>query len=274
MIEQRAAGNVVCEQHGNVLLITLNRPEVLNSLTVEMDAEYRQLLAEAEQDPDVRALVVTGAGRAFCAGADIAALEALVDDPDRQHFGEAFHEPLMMSKPLIAAINGGCVGLGLSAALLCDVRFVADEAKIGTVFAQRGVVAEHGMAYLLSRIVGEGNARDLLLSARLIRGPEAVQMGLASRSVPREQLLEVAMEYAEQIASSCSPRSVATIKQQLRGNMIDDYRREAIESLTLLRDAFRGNDYAEGIQSYREGRPPVFDGVSSVLRDLAAQEIC
>jgi enoyl-CoA hydratase/carnithine racemase len=250
MIEQRTEGTVLCAQRGHVLLVTLNRPDVLNSLTVEMDAEYREVLAEAERDADVRAIVVTGAGRAFCAGADFAALEAPV------------HAPLLLSKPLIAAVNGGCVGLGLATALFCDVRFVADEAKIGTAFAQRGVVAEQGMAFLLSRIVGEGNARDLLLSARLIRGPEAVRMGLATRSVPREEVVQAATDYAEEIARTCAPGSLAVIKEQMRENFLADYRREAAKSLALLREAFRGADYAEGILSYQEKRAPRFPGIS------------
>jgi enoyl-CoA hydratase/carnithine racemase len=229
---------------------------------VAMDAEYREVLAEAERDADVRAIVVTGAGRAFCAGADVAALEALVLDPDREHFGADFHAPLLLSKPLIAAVNGGCVGLGLAAALFCDVRFVADEAKIGTAFAQRGVVAEHGVAFLLSRIVGEGNARDLLLSARLIRGPEAVRMGLATRSVPRAEVVETAMNYAEEITRTCAPGSLAVIKEQMRENLLEGYRREAAKSLVLLREAFRGADYAEGILSYQEKRAPEFEGIS------------
>lgn len=252
---------MLCQQDEGVLVVTLNRPELLNSLTVEMHDTYRQVLQDADEDPGVRAIVVTGAGRAFCAGADIAALERLVDDPDRRHFGSEFQEPLSLNKPVIAAINGGCVGLGFVLALYCDVRIVADEAKIGTAFAQRGVVAEQGSAYLLTRVVGEGNARDLLLSARLIRGQEAVQMGFASKSVPREAVLDEAILYARGIASTCAPWSLAAIKHQFRANLADGFERDAHRAAALLYQAFRGQAFAEGVISYQEKRDPSFLGV-------------
>jgi enoyl-CoA hydratase/carnithine racemase len=263
VINARESGDVLCEQRGRVLLITLSRPDALNALTVEMDNAYREILLEADRDPDVRAIVVTGAGRAFCAGADVAALEALVEDPDRRHFGVEFHAPLLVDKPVIAAVNGGCVGLGFVAALFCDVRIVADEAKIGTAFAQRGVVAEHGSAFLLSRIVGDGNARDLLLSARLIRGAEALRMGLATLSVPRGRVLDEALAYADQIASTCAPWSIAVMKRQLRTSFYEAYQRDAALAQEFLRSAFRGPAFAEGVRSYREHREPAFDGMSN-----------
>ena len=261
MIDPRTSGDVLCEQQGGLLVVTLNRPESLNSLTVEMDELYRAILVEADRDPDVRTIVVTGAGRAFCAGASVPALEALVDDPDRRHFGPEFHAPLLIDKPVVAAINGGCVGLGLVAALFCDVRIVADEAKIGTAFAQRGVVAEHGSAFLLSRIVGDGNARDLLLSARLIRGPEAVRMGLATASVPREQVLAEAVGYAERMVTMCAPWSLAMMKRQLRAGFLEAYDRDAGIAAEYLEEAFRGPAFAEGVRSYQQKRDPVFGGV-------------
>jgi enoyl-CoA hydratase/carnithine racemase len=251
---------VLSERHGGVLLVTLNRPEVLNALTLEMDARYRQMLAGAEADPEIRAVVVTGAGRAFCAGADLTALEALAEDPERPHFGAAFRTPLTFSKPLIAAINGGCVGLGLVTALLCDVRFVADEAKLGTAFAQRGVVAEHGLSVLLSRLAGVGTAMDLLLSGRVVLGQEAVRLGLATRSVPREDIVRTALEYAGEIARNCSPASVAVIKKQVQESFLGEFHRAADSAEPLLRAAFRHPDYVEGIRSYREKRSPRFAG--------------
>lgn len=241
--------------------MTLNRPASMNSLTLEMDKAYRSALRAAEAEPTVRAIVVTGAGRAFCAGADVAGLEILVGDPERPHFDGSFGEPLMIDKPLIAAINGGCVGLGLILALMCDVRFVADDAKISTAFAQRGVVAEQGSCTLLRHIVGEANARDLLLSSRMILGDEAVRVGLATRAVPRNDVVAVAIEYAAELAESCAPGALATIKAQLRAGLLVEYRREADEALILIRQAFAGPDFMEGIASYREKRRPNFRGV-------------
>ncbi|MEU0948699.1 enoyl-CoA hydratase-related protein [Streptomyces canus] len=265
MIKQRESGTVLCEQRGGVLLVTFNRPEALNSLTVQMDREYRGILSSAAGDPDVRAVVVTGAGRAFCAGADVSALDALVADPDKEHFDASFHAPLLLDKPLVAAVNGGCAGLGLVEALFCDVRIVAEEAKLVTSFAQRGVVAEHGLSFLLSRIVGEGHARDLLLSSRVISGAEAARIGLATRAVPREEVLDAALRYAEDMARTCAPGSVAVMKNQFRRGFLQQYLREAAEDQRLLADAFRGPDFAEGVASYREKRPPEFRGISQTL---------
>jgi enoyl-CoA hydratase/carnithine racemase len=270
VIEQRRSGSVLCEQQGEILLITLNRPEFLNSLTVEMDAEYRAILAQAAADPDVRAIVVTGAGRAFCAGADVSALDALVADPDREHFGSGFCTPLLLDKPLIAAINGGCAGLGLVQALFCDVRFVAEEAKLVTSFAQRGVVAEHGLTFLLSHIAGAGHARDLLLSSRVVKGADAVRMGLATQAAPRDRVLEEAMNYAAELARTCSPASLAAIKQQFRRGFLDRYMREVADDQARLAAAFKAPDFAEGVESYREKRAARFHGISQLLNALDA----
>ncbi|MGW0737388.1 enoyl-CoA hydratase-related protein [Streptomyces sp. NPDC002851] len=265
MIEQRQDGSVLCEQRGPVLLVTFNRPEALNSLTVGMDAEYREILTAAAADADVRAVVVTGTGRAFCAGADVSALDALVAEPDKEHFGSSFHAPLLLDKPLIAAVNGGCAGLGLVEALFCDVRFVAEEAKLVTSFAQRGVVAEHGLTFLLSRIVGEGHARDLLLSSRVIRGTDAARIGLAARAVPRELVVETAVEYATEMARTCAPGSLSVMKQQFRRAFLQQYVHEVEQDQRLLAEAFRGPDFAEGVASYREKRAVQFRGISQVL---------
>lgn len=249
---------VLIEDRGHVRVVTLNRPKALNSLTLEMSAAYRDALKQADADPDIRTIVVTGAGRAFCAGADIAVLEALAADPTREHFGVEFAEPLMLDTPLIAAVNGGCVGLGLALALMCDVRFVAQEAKISTAFAQRGVVAEQGMCTLLRHIAGESAARDLLLSSRMILGEEALRIGIATAVTPREEVLSAALEYADNIAETCAPSSTAVIKRQLRAGLFADVETESTQAVTLLRTAVAGSDFNEGLQSYRERRLPQF----------------
>ncbi|HEY5332267.1 MAG TPA: enoyl-CoA hydratase-related protein, partial [Solirubrobacterales bacterium] len=211
---------VLAERRGGVFVLTLNRPERLNAWTTPLEDRYFELLDEAEADPDVRAIVVTGAGRGFCAGADMNDLEA---GANRDFSGSGIEKrarprcfPWTIRKPLIAAINGPAVGLGLVEALYCDVRFATPEAKIATIFARRGLVAEYGISWLLPRIVGTGRALDLLLSARTIRGEEAYRIGLVDHLAAAAEVLERAVAYADDIATNCSPTAMATIKRQVQ----------------------------------------------------------
>ena len=190
---------VLAEHRGPVLLLTLNRPDRLNAWNDALEERYFALLDDAEASPDVRAVVVTGAGRGFCAGADLADLEqvATVDFstatlPERKRPRE---RPLALRKPLIAAINGAAVGLGLVEALYCDLRFCTPNAKLGTAFVRRGLIAEYGIAWLLPRLIGQSRALDLLLSGRIIQGEEALAMGLVDRVVP--DVVEAAVERAD-----------------------------------------------------------------------------
>jgi enoyl-CoA hydratase/carnithine racemase len=159
---------------------------------------------------------VTGAGRGFCAGADLDDLGRLATHTERYKSGRRPKTfPLAIRKPLIGAINGACAGLGLIQALYCDVRFVSDTAKLTTAFARRGLVAEHGLSWLLPRLVGPARAPDLLLSARVIRGDEAVGLGLAARAISADAVLATAQVYAPDLAENCSPRSMAAMKHQV-----------------------------------------------------------
>ena len=207
---------VLAEQEGAVLTLQLNRPDRLNAWTQAMEDRYFDLLAAADDDPDVRAVVVTGAGRGFCAGADLDDLGRLATHTGRYEAGRRPKTfPLTIRKPLIGAINGACAGLGLIQALYCDVRFVSDTAKLTTAFARRGLVAEHAVSWLLPRLVGPARALDLLLSARVIRGDEAVALGLAARSISADAVLATAQAYAADLAKNCSPRSMAAMKHQI-----------------------------------------------------------
>lgn len=166
--------------------------------------------------------------------------------------------PLTLRKPLIAAINGACAGLGLVQALYCDVRIVSTEAKITTAFARRGLIAEHGISWILPRVVGLPGALDLLISARLIRGEEAVEMGLAARAVEPDEVLATAREYARDIAENCSPRAVATIKNQLYDHQALELGPALRESDEALAESLSWPDLAEGVASFLERRPPRF----------------
>src|SRR5215218_9438414 len=206
-----------------VALLTLNRPERLNAWTAEMQRRYFDLLEECAASDDVRVIVVTGAGRGFCAGADMEALQeigaggienaASAQDPRPQTF------PLTIPKPVIAAINGACAGIGLVQALMCDVRFAAEGAKFTTAFARRGLVAEHGISWMLPRLVGPARALDLLLSGRVIVAEEAAEMGLVNQVVPAGGALDRALHYTHELATQSSPASMAAMKRQVYGDL-------------------------------------------------------
>jgi enoyl-CoA hydratase/carnithine racemase len=254
---------VLSERHGAVLLLTLNRPERLNAWNEALQERYFALLDEAEQDPDVRVVVVTGAGRGFCAGADMEDLSQLGRvDPDAVTEAQARsrprERPLDFRKPLIAAINGPAAGLGLVEALYADLRFATPEAKFTTAFARRGLIAEYGIAWLLPRLVGHSRALDLLMSARVVLGDEALAMGLVDRVLPAGDLLPAALAYAADLAENCSPRSMALMKQQVFQALDSDLPTAVASSTKLMHESFRHPDAAEGVHSYLERRPPQF----------------
>ncbi len=251
--------SVVAERRGNVLTLRLNRPYRLNAWTQEMEDRYFGLLEEAEADAAVRAIVLTGTGRGFCAGADMDDLGRLAAQTGRYEDGSRPKTfPLTVRKPLIGAINGACAGLGFVQALYCDVRFVSSEAKLTTAFARRGLVAEHGISWLLPRLVGPARALDLLLSARVIRGDEAVALGLAARAVEPDQVLETAQAYAADLAAHCSPRSMAAMKRQVLRHMETDLPTALRESDGLMTASFAWPDLQEGVASFLERRLPAF----------------
>lgn len=251
---------VLYEVRDGVALVTLNRPERLNAWTQDMEDRYYDALASADAEPRVRAIVVTGAGRGFCAGADMADLGSLASGDERYRHGRRPKTfPLTIRKPVIAAINGACAGIGLVQALYCDVRIVASDAKITTAFARRGLVAEHGISWILPRLVGPERALDLLLSARVVRGEEAAAIGLASRAVERDAVLEVARAYAADLATNCSPRSMAAMKRQILGHLDADLPTALRESDELMEAAFDWPDVREGVASFLERRPPAFE---------------
>jgi enoyl-CoA hydratase/carnithine racemase len=249
---------VLAERRGAVLVLTLNRPERMNAWNNELEDRYFALLDEAEDDPEVRALVLTGAGRAFCAGADMANLQRIDQAAGRSVRPRSRTFPRTLDKPMIAAINGAAAGLGLVEALCCDIRFCTPEAKLTTAFARRGLIAEYGMSWMLPRLVGIGNAYDLALSGRVVRGKEALTMGLVDRLYPAEELLEQTVAYAADLAENCSPTSMAIIKRQLRAHTDTDFETALAQSDELMLASFDLPDVKEGVASYVEKRTPDF----------------
>ncbi|CAM03139.1 enoyl-CoA hydratase [Saccharopolyspora erythraea NRRL 2338] len=256
--DPQPADEVLAEvRDDGVLLLTLNRPDRLNAWTRTMQRRYFDLLEEADRDPRVRVVVVTGAGRGFCAGADMAALSEVGPedfDPDERPLSLATR----MRKPVIAAINGPVAGVGLVVALFTDVRFAASEAKFTTAFSKRGLIAEYGIAWLLPKLVGVGKALDLLLSARTLLGTEAGELGLVDRVVPGDQVLGSALAYARTLATECSPASMAEIKQQVYTGLDSGLETATADATERMIAAFRRPDVKEGIHSYLERRAPRF----------------
>jgi enoyl-CoA hydratase/carnithine racemase len=256
-----------------VLTLTFNRPDRLNAWNQELEDRYFDLLLEADDDPAVRAIVVTGAGRAFCAGADMDDLRS-APDADGSTFADRRprHLPLTIRKPMIAAVRGAAVGLGLVEALYCDIRFASPDALFMTAFARRGLIAEYGSAWLLPRLVGAGNAADLLLSSRKVMGAEAQAMGLVNRVSAPDGLLDEATAYARMLARESSPYSMAHIKRQL-AEAPDGTLAEAIaESTELMMQSFHGPDLAEGVAAFAERRAPGFAPLPPREPDFALTE--
>jgi enoyl-CoA hydratase/carnithine racemase len=246
-----------------VALLTLNRPDRLNAWTGEMEHAYFGLLEECGASEDVRVIVVTGAGRGFCAGADMKDLQQLGDGELTAQNG-ALQErrpqsyPLSIPKPILAAINGPCAGIGLVQALMCDIRFAAEGAKLTTAFARRGLVAEHGIGWILPRLVGPARALDLLLSGRVILAAEAAEMGLVNRSFPPETLLEEVLAYARELAVNCSPASMATMKRQVYADLERPLADALEQADRLMHASFGAPDFVEGVASFVERREPRF----------------
>jgi len=248
-----------------VAVLTLNRPERLNAWTAEMEHAYFTLLEQCANDEHVRAIVVTGAGRGFCAGADMQQLQALGDGTatasaelptSGEHRPQTF--PLSIPKPVIAALNGACAGIGLVQALMCDLRFAAEGAKLTTAFARRGLVAEHGISWILPRLVGPARALDLLMSGRVVFPEEALELGLVNRVCAPERLLEDTLEYAHELVVNCSPASMATMKAQVYADLQRSLPDALAEADRLMLASFAEPDFVEGVASFVERREPRF----------------
>lgn len=254
-----------------VALLTLNRPDRMNAWNAELSARYFGLLEDCAADDDVRAIVVTGAGKGFCAGADMDALQSIGSSSGGSNAApsaEAASGSHLQSftttvpKPVIAAINGACAGIGMVQALACDIRFAAAGAKFTTAFGRRGLIAEYGMSWLLPRLVGTANAMDLLLSARVVLAEEAHAMGMVNAVLPPAELLQHAIAYAADLAANVSPTSMAVMKKQVYadyGVTLSDAEQKA---LTLMKESLRRPDFKEGVASFLEKRPPNFSPVT------------
>ena len=257
---------------GHVATITLNNPDRRNAFGPVMEAELRSALAEAGQDDKVRVIVLTGQGESFCVGADMSALQhiddsVLADLADSSqpaagiegNYGHRLTYILATPKPIIAAINGAVAGIGLSIVAFCDFRYMVANAKLSTSFARRGLIAEHGMAWMLPRLIGPMNALDLLLTGRTVPALEAERLGLV-RTLPAETFMADVMRIANELALNCSPRSTAIIKKQIYDGLFQDLGEATACSLAEEIRCFASEDFKEGVAHFVERRPPNFSG--------------
>lgn len=263
--------HILYEAADGVATITLNRPDRLNAWTGTMAAEVRQAMEGAQADKAVRAIILTGAGRGFCAGADMADLADISEAggvearpftppdpkarPDFQHPQAWFPT---IRKPIIAAINGPCAGMGLAIALFCDLRFVAENAVFTSAFARRGLIAEHGTSWMLARLVGHSRALDIMLSARRVSAEEAYRMGLADRIAPGGRLMHEATAYARDLADNVSPRSMAVIKRQLWDGLLEGLGEAMKTADREMAESLKTADFKEGVAHFMEKRPARF----------------
>jgi enoyl-CoA hydratase/carnithine racemase len=257
-----AASDVVLwDSSEGIATITLHRPERHNAFTIDMEHRYFDLLERAANDRDVRVIVVTGAGRSFCPGLDMEALRAGVaagvlatTRPRRPHT-----YPVTVPKPIIAAINGACAGLGLVVALMCDIRFAARGARLTTAWSRRGLVAEHGMSWMIPRLVGFPKALELMMSGRTFTADEANEIGMVHQLAEADSLMSEVRAYARDMIANVSPVSLAYIKWQAYRDLQRTSLHEAWQhSMFMAHDAGGFPDSTEGVSSFIERRPPDF----------------
>ena len=272
--------DVTYEAKDGVAVISLNRPQALNAFTAAMGRGLKAAMADAVADPAVRVIVLTGTGRGFCAGADMNLLQKITPGgsaatvapevkhdvssglgPDvGPHYGGRFGYLLQARKPVIAALNGPAAGLGLVLALYADVRFAGSEAKFTTSFGQRGLIAEHGISWLLPRLIGPAHALDLLLSARKLSAAEAERIGLVNKVFAQATFMQEVLAYARTLAQTVSPRSTAVIKAQVWKALHQEFNDALALADAEMKKSFASADFKEGVAHYMEKRAPAFTG--------------
>jgi len=254
---------VLVDVDAGVAVLRLNRAEHLNAYTADMGAQLSRAYRDCDEDDDVRAIVVTGAGRAFCAGADFSASTSPFDAPmDDAAFSASPIDPAAfeLRKPVIAALNGHAIGIGLTIALQTDIRIVAEDAKYGVVQVRRGVIPDCMSHWTLAQLTNLGVAAEVLLTGHTFDGAEAVALGIANKALPAGQVLEHALEMARDIATNVAPMSAALCKRLLWDSAINSYTPRQVASLeTQLHHRVMGTDDAgEGVAAFLDRRPPRF----------------
>lgn len=256
------------EVDGHIATLTFNRPDRMNTITVSMLNLLSELLLKADADPEVRVIVITGNGRAWCAGLDIAAAssgQGIGGDATSSSTGEfelRSAPPVVLNKldtPVIAALNGGAAGYGMDIALGCDIRIASEKAKLSAAYTARGLVPESGGTWLLPRIVGWSKAAELLFTARTLTADEALDFGLVSEVVPPDALMDRAMAVASEVAAN-APLAIRAAKRMMRHAMTENLEDHVQRQYLALLPLFGTKDFREALSAYMEKRPPAFEG--------------
>jgi enoyl-CoA hydratase/carnithine racemase len=262
--------SILLDVKDRVATITLNRPARMNAWTAQMAVELSDAMAACHENDEVRVVVLTGAGRAFCAGADLGTGGDTFTSARRERSQPPAEPPPVVfpwqiDKPVIAAINGHAIGVGITYPMMCDVRYVAENAKIQFAFVRRGVIPELASHVIVARVAGFSNAADLLFSGRIIRGSEAAELGLATKALPAEEVLPAALDRARDIAVNTAPVSVAISKRLLWEGITASVPQMLEREGALFLWAGNQADAREGVVSFLEKRDP--DWKLSIRRD-------
>ncbi len=270
-ISPSSTDELLAEQRGRVAVLTLNRPERLNAISGTMLGELSAKMVEADKDPDTRCIVLTGAGRGFCAGLDLVAVgdggigsrgQRQGDNRPRRLF-DLRDAPINVmwhvDTPVVCAVNGAAAGYGMDLTLLADIRIAAESAKMAAVTAKRNVVPESGGTWLLPRLIGWAKAAELYYRARTIDAQECLDIGLVNTVVPNEELMPTAMRWAEEIADN-APMAVQTTKRMMRMGLEESYDTAVDHLMVHLDGMFRSEDFEEGVRAFLERRKPNFTG--------------
>ena len=266
---------ILMDQKDRVLVITLNRPERLNAISREMLNELSAKVVEADKDPEIRCIVLTGSGKGFCAGLDLIDTSGRIeDDKATKEQGKAANRPARRlfdlrdapinvmwhcDTPIICAINGAAAGYGMDLTLLCDMRVMSENAKLAAVTAKRNVVPESGGTWLLPRLVGWAKAAELYYRARTIDAEESLKLGLVNEVVPADSLMDTAMAWAQEVADN-APMAVQTTKRMMRMGLEESYDTAVDHLMVHLNGLFQSEDFAEGLSAFLEKRKPDFTG--------------